>query len=100
MRPRVPKDCNSEGNIMPGPRREATASNREDQDSVSDLGGSCQCQCEGGQQTGNPQDTIASGVLACARTFRRVPDLQMQQRSKELEHERSRAFSKTRENRV
>lgn len=46
MRPYVPEDCNCEGNFMPGPLRETTASNRKDQDRVSDLGGSCQYQCE------------------------------------------------------
>ena len=45
MQPPIPEDCNSEGNIMSGPLREAAASNREDQDGVSDLRGSCQYQC-------------------------------------------------------
>lgn len=44
MRLCVPKNCNCEGNFMPGPLGETTASNRKDQDRVSDLGGSCQYQ--------------------------------------------------------
>jgi hypothetical protein len=39
MRPCVPEDCSREGNAMPRPLREATASNRENQDCVSDLKG-------------------------------------------------------------